>query len=53
MASTSLQVAHALNTEMLVARSSSRAWAVAPARMGGYVGGPFAGMVNIAMLPAK
>ncbi len=39
--------------EMLVARSSSLAWAVALAGMRGYVGGSFAGIVNAAPLRAR
>jgi hypothetical protein len=42
-----------LHPAMLVARSFSRAWTVAPADMIEYVGGSFAGMMNAALLQVR
>ncbi len=47
------QVAHAFRAAMLMARSSSRCWMLAPFGMTGYVGGSAAGIVNAAPFRAK
>jgi hypothetical protein len=44
---------HTLRAAMLLAHSSSRAWAVTPLGMTGCVGGSFSGMVNTPPLRAR